>query len=70
MRFVLIPAGTFTMGSPTTEAGRYDDETQHEVMLTKPFYVGVTEVTNGQYRRFKTDHDSGKTGSTGTTSRW
>ena len=28
---------------------------QHEVVLTKPFYVGVTEVTNAQYRRFRAD---------------
>ena len=59
MRFVLIPAGTFTMGSPGTEEGRDDDEVQHEVVLTKPFYLGVTEVTNAQYRRCKADHDSG-----------
>ena len=59
MRFVLIPAGTFQMGSPPTEEGRDDDEAQHEVVLTKPFYLGVTEVTNAQYRRFRADHDSG-----------
>jgi formylglycine-generating enzyme required for sulfatase activity len=56
---VLIPAGTFTMGSPTTEEGRDDDETQHEVALTRPYYLGITEVTNAQYRRFKKDHHSG-----------
>jgi len=47
--FVLIPAGTFTMGSPEDEYGRYPDEIQHTVTLTTPFYVSATEVTNQQY---------------------
>jgi len=47
--FVLIPAGTFTMGSPEDEYGRDSDETQHAVTLTTPFYVSATEVTNQQY---------------------
>ena len=64
MRFVLIPAGTFTMGSPEDEEGRDDDETQHEVTITKPFYMQTTEVTNGQYRRLKPSHDSGISEST------
>ena len=59
MRFVLIPAGTFLMGSPEDEKGRGDDEAQHKVTITKPYYMQITEVTNGQYRRFRADHDSG-----------
>ncbi len=47
-----IPAGTFTMGSPAGERGRGDDETQHQVTLSQPFWMGTTEVTNAQYRRF------------------
>ncbi len=43
--FVLIPAGTFTMGSPTSELGRDGDETQHTVTLTKGFYISPYEVT-------------------------
>jgi formylglycine-generating enzyme required for sulfatase activity len=43
----LIPAGSFTMGQPGGDSG----ETPHRVTLTKPFYVGVYEVTNGQWRR-------------------
>jgi formylglycine-generating enzyme required for sulfatase activity len=50
MSFALISAGTFTMGSPLNELGRDDDETQHEVTLTKSFYLQTTEVTQGQWR--------------------
>jgi formylglycine-generating enzyme required for sulfatase activity len=45
----LIPAGTFTMGSPETEAGRYTNETQHQVTLSKSFYMGKYQVTQEQY---------------------
>lgn len=46
-----IPAGTFTMGSPTNALGRDSDETQHRVTLTKDFYIGVFEVTQKQWER-------------------
>ena len=59
MRFVLVPSGTFTMGSPVGEESRSRDETPHEVVLSKAYYLSVNETTNGQYRRFKGDHDSG-----------
>jgi len=49
MRFVLIPPGQFIMGSPRSEQGRVSDEQQHRVRITKPFYLGVTEVTQGQW---------------------
>ena len=52
MQFRLIPAGTFTMGSPASEDDRGNDETQHKVTLTQPFYIGVYEVTQGDFRRF------------------
>ncbi len=45
-----IPKGTFTMGSPTGELGKYDNETQHQVTLTKDYYIGVFEVTQAQYQ--------------------
>lgn len=45
----LIMPGTFTMGSPESETGRGSDETQHVVTLTKPFYIGVFEVTQKQW---------------------
>ena len=46
---VLIPVGKFMMGSPESEKGRRDNETQHEVTLTKPFYMGKYEVTQEQW---------------------
>lgn len=52
MRLALIPAGTFRMGSPETEAQRASDESpQHTVRITKPFYLGVYEVTQGEYEQ-------------------
>ena len=47
--FVNISAGTFTMGSPSTEVGRSSNEDQHEVTLTNDFLVSTTEVTQGMY---------------------
>ena len=49
MQFNLIPAGSFMMGSPESEEGRFDDETQHKVTLTQPFYIGVYEVTQSEW---------------------
>jgi formylglycine-generating enzyme required for sulfatase activity len=49
MRFVLIPAGRFMMGSPPTEIDHGDAERPHEVVLTKSFYMGTTEVTQSQW---------------------
>jgi formylglycine-generating enzyme required for sulfatase activity len=46
---VWIPCGTFVMGSPTSEAERYSDETQHTVTLTQGFYMGKYAVTQGEY---------------------
>ena len=47
---VLIPAGSFQMGSPEGESGRSSDEgPQHRVEITKAFYMGRTEVTQGQW---------------------
>ncbi len=45
-----IPAGTFGMGSPIDEEGRYHDEGPiHQVVLSKPFYMGVYELTQEQW---------------------
>ena len=49
LEMVLIPAGTFTMGSPEDERGRSSDEEQHAVTLTQAFYLGKYEVTQAQW---------------------
>jgi len=50
LEMALIPAGKFMMGSPETEKNRADDEFQHEVTITKPFYIGKYEVTQEQWK--------------------
>jgi len=50
LEMMLIPAGKFMMGSPASEVGRVDNETLHEVTLTKPFYMGKYEVTQEQWQ--------------------
>ena len=59
MRFMRIDAGTFLMGSPKEELGRPNDEgpglgreVQHEVVITRDYYLGKYEVTRGQFRQF------------------
>ena len=49
MSFVLIPAGNFTMGSPTGERGRETTERKHSVTISKAFYLQTTEVTQRQW---------------------
>ncbi len=49
--FRLVPAGTFTMGSPSNEENRSSDETQHSVTISKPFYCGKFEVTQAQWKQ-------------------
>ena len=51
MQFVLIPPGEFVMGSPATGSATNIRELQHLVRMTKPFHLGVHEVTQGQYER-------------------
>ncbi|MDR1612643.1 MAG: formylglycine-generating enzyme family protein [Planctomycetota bacterium] len=50
MGFASIPAGSFSMGSPASEQGRHNDEVQHQVTITKPFYLGIYEVTQEQWK--------------------
>ncbi|HEY6169226.1 MAG TPA: formylglycine-generating enzyme family protein, partial [Verrucomicrobiae bacterium] len=52
LKLIRIPAGEFTMGSPSSENGRRDDEPQRQVRLTRDFFIGRCEVTRGQFRRF------------------
>ena len=71
MKFVLIPAGTFMMGSPRDEQRRYVDdkkqydkehwvyaEQQHAVTISKRFYLQTTQVTQGQWKRIMKDNPS------------
>ena len=58
LEMVLIPAGKFMMGSPASEVGRSDNETPHEVTLTKPFYIGKYEVTQEQWQAVMGDNPS------------
>jgi formylglycine-generating enzyme required for sulfatase activity len=52
MKLALIPAGEFLMGSPDSDGqADMDEKPQHRVRISRPFYLGVYEVTQGQYRR-------------------
>jgi formylglycine-generating enzyme required for sulfatase activity len=57
MNLKLIPAGTFTMGSPKDEMCRRDDEVQHKVTITKPFYMGEYEVTQREFYKLMMPSD-------------
>ena len=50
MKLVLIPKGTFMMGSPESEEGRRENESQHEVTISNDYYLGAYEVTQTQYQ--------------------
>lgn len=50
MRFVLIPPGEFWMGSPHYEAQR-QNEPQHRVRITRPYYLATHEVTVALYQQ-------------------
>ena len=50
MEFVWVPAGRFVMGSPESEEGRYDDERQHEVRISRGYWMGRYEVTQGEWK--------------------
>jgi formylglycine-generating enzyme required for sulfatase activity len=49
IRMVRIEKGEMTMGSPMDEAGRWDDEKQRTVIISRPFYMAETEITQEQY---------------------
>jgi formylglycine-generating enzyme required for sulfatase activity len=49
MDMLWVKPGTFTMGSPSSEKDRYDNETLHAVTLTQGFYLGKYEVTQSQW---------------------
>lgn len=71
MDLVLVPAGSFTQGSPASERGHEADERQREVKITSPYYIGKYPVTVGQFTRFakaahyRTEAEKGASGGHG-----
>lgn len=53
------PADSFTMGAARREPGRRANEAQRNVRLERPFYLGIHEISNGQFRSFRGEHTSG-----------
>ena len=52
-QLVVVPVGSFQMGSTARERGhRRDEEPQHEVAITRPFALGRTEISVAEFRRF------------------
>lgn len=51
MKFVLLPAGKFVMGSPRSEPERGNNEFQHSVTIGRPFLLAVHPVTQAQYQQ-------------------
>jgi formylglycine-generating enzyme required for sulfatase activity len=73
LEMIWVEPGSFTMGSPTTETSRQTNETQHEVTLTKGFYLGKYEVTQAQYEAVmtgNTETDSNGNVISATPSQW
>jgi len=58
----LFRPGQFTMGASRREPGRRANEVLHTVKLTRPFYLAVKEVTNREFRAFRSGHRSGQAG--------
>jgi formylglycine-generating enzyme required for sulfatase activity len=71
LELVLIKHGSFQMGSPSGEAKRNEDETQHTVSITKDYYIGKFPVTLAQFDRFigetqyRTEAEAGRSGGYG-----
>lgn len=56
---IWVPAGSFQQGSDRREQGRRSNETQRSVTISRPFYMAEKEVTNAQFRVFRSTHASG-----------
>jgi formylglycine-generating enzyme required for sulfatase activity len=54
-----INSGRFVMGSSRREQGRRSNETLRKIELRRPFYMGLKEITNKEFRMFVAQHDSG-----------
>src|SRR4029453_17028818 len=62
MKLALIPAGVFLMGAPESDKDAEEHEKpQHKLRITRPFYLGIHEVTVGSFRKFveETGHRTG-----------
>lgn len=57
-RFRLVPSGTFTMGSPASEAGHKNDEVQVNVTITKAFWLADTECPQAVWREVMANNPS------------
>ena len=53
--FVAVPSARFTMGAPVGEPGRFKDEVQHPVVLTRAYAIATTEVTTALWRQYQPD---------------
>jgi formylglycine-generating enzyme required for sulfatase activity len=53
------PQGSFRMGASRREPGRRANESVRKVALVRPFYLGGSEVSNAEYRKFRPSHGSG-----------
>ncbi|WP_043317687.1 SUMF1/EgtB/PvdO family nonheme iron enzyme [Microbulbifer sp. HZ11] len=58
---LMRPNAEFTMGSSRREQGRRANEVLRKIALDRPFYIGTTEVTNREYRRYQRMHSSSHT---------
>ena len=58
-RLKLFNPDRFEMGASRREAGRRPNETIRDIVLERPFYLSLTEVTNSQFRQFDSEHSSG-----------
>lgn len=58
LAMILIPQGKFIMGSPLLELGHKDDELQHQVVFSRPYFVGKYEVTQEQWETVMGDNPS------------
>ena len=51
MKLALVPPGEFHIGSPPSEDDHRENELQHHVKITEPFYLSVHEVTQKEFER-------------------
>jgi formylglycine-generating enzyme required for sulfatase activity len=62
LELLIVPAGKFTMGSPISETGRTNNELEHEVTISKSFFLGKYEVTQAQWEAIMDDNPSSEGG--------